>query len=84
MDSQELARNISSKMKQLREANGISKTNLAELVGVSTKTITAWETGTTIPQRAQKLIKLADALQITIDELVGRNRMKKDEDSDRG
>ena len=44
---------------------------LAELVGVDTQSVGAWENGTYLPS-LQAAVKLADVLQVSLDELAGR------------
>ena len=53
-----------------RQARGLSQEKLAELVGVSRQAVSKWEVGDAIPD-TDKLIPLARALNITVDELLG-------------
>ena len=53
-----------------RQAQGLSQEKLAELVGVSRQAVSKWEVGDAIPD-TDKLIPLARALGITVDELLG-------------
>ena len=53
-----------------RQARGLSQEKLAELVGVSRQAVSKWEVGDAIPD-TDKLIPLARALGITVDELLG-------------
>lgn len=59
-------------LKSLRLSCGIGQKQLAELLNISLKTISHWETGYSEPSIYQ-LIQLADYFDVTIDELVGRN-----------
>ena len=58
-------------LKFFRKTKGIGQFELAQVLSISTKTVSHWETGYTEPSIAQ-LIALADFFDVTIDELVGR------------
>jgi len=53
-----------------RQARGLSQERLAEQVGVSRQAVSKWEVGDAVPD-TDKLIPLARALGITVDELLG-------------
>ena len=53
-----------------RQERGLSQERLAEQVGVSRQAVSKWEVGDAIPD-TDKLIPLARALGITVDELLG-------------
>jgi len=63
---------FSKKLKQLRKEAGWSQQKLAEKAGLSYNVITKVEQGAAKNPNIQTMIKLADAFQISIDELVGR------------
>ena len=56
---------------QIRKTKGMSQEKLAEKVGVSRQAVSKWETGEAQPDLT-KVIALADALDVSIDELCGR------------
>ena len=58
-------------LKALRVAKGIAQAKLAELLNISVKTVSHWETGYTEPSVAQ-LVFLADFFDVSLDELLGR------------
>ncbi len=58
-------------LKAMREERQISLEELAEAVQVKPRTLRAWEYGEREPD-IRHLIALADALQCSIDRLVGR------------
>lgn len=58
-------------LKQLRESRGLTQARLAELIEVSPRVYNRWETGAAAP-RLDTLVKIADILNVTLDELVGR------------
>ena len=64
---------FSKKLKQLRKKSGWSQQKLAEKAGLSYNVITKIEQGAAKNPNIQTMIKLADAFQISLDELVGRN-----------
>lgn len=68
-------------MKQLRAIRkrlNMTQQQLADVLGVSRTTVTMWETSPTMPY-ARMLVKLADALDVTVDELLGVNEMEETE-----
>ena len=62
---------VKENLKLLRKQSGIGQARLAEMLSISPKTVSHWETGYTEPGISD-LIKLADVFDVTIDELVGR------------
>ena len=57
-----------------RKDKNLTRDNLAELLGVTTRTIINWETGKCMPDYSV-LISLCDVLNITVDELInGENK----------
>ena len=61
----------------MRHNKGFSQLMLARLLGVSQQAVAQWEIGKAYP-RSETLVKLADALDCTIDELYGRKSLDKD------
>jgi transcriptional regulator with XRE-family HTH domain len=61
---------MGARLKMLREAAGLSQVRLAELAGVTPRTVQNWEYG----KRTfdfESAVQLARALGITLDELAG-------------
>lgn len=58
-------------LKLLREAAGLTRTELAYKLGMSAQSVLNWEKGRGLP-RASMLCKIADFFGVTIDQLVGR------------
>lgn len=54
-----------------RKAAGYTQQRLAEELGVSRSAVAMWETGETRP-RSDRLLRLAEILGCTADELLGR------------
>ncbi len=59
------------KLIQRRREKGMTQEDLAERLSVSRQTVSKWENGECMPD-ADKFIRLADILEISLDELVGR------------
>lgn len=60
-----------NRLANFRKLHGLNQETLAERVGVSRQAVSKWETGEAQPDFA-KLIALADALEVSLDELCGR------------
>ena len=58
------------KIRELRQARGLSQARVAEDVGVSKPSVCKWETGVSVP-RTELLPLLARVLDCSIDELFG-------------
>lgn len=63
---------FAERLKLLREERKLTQARLAELIGVNARAYNRWERGNFIPQ-LDTLIKLADVLNIMLDELTGRS-----------
>ena len=62
---------FNEKLAQTRRARGMSQEDLAATIQVSRQAVSKWETGDALPD-LNKLLLLADALEISLDELCGR------------
>jgi transcriptional regulator with XRE-family HTH domain len=62
---------FATRLKTLRESRKLTQTRLAELIGVNSRAYNRWERGNFIPQ-LETLMKIADVLNVTLDELTGR------------
>ena len=63
---------LGERIVNLRTVRGISQSDLAEAMEVSRQSVSKWETGTSTPD-LEKLIKLADYFDLTLDQLVKGN-----------
>ena len=63
---------LGATIQRKRSERGLSQEQLAERVGVSRQAVSKWEVGDAIPD-TDKLIPLARALGITVDELLGND-----------
>ena len=61
---------IGEKIKELREDKGISQYRLAELTGINRSTINRYENGSIQKISCDNLIKICEALDIDIKELI--------------
>lgn len=60
------------RLKKLRTERKISATQLAKKIGITSQTIYQWEWDIAEP-RLSFLVWIADALDVSLDELVGRS-----------
>lgn len=63
---------IAQRLKLMREERGLTQTRLAELLGMAARSYNRWERGGHSPS-LEMLIKAADVLQVSLDELAGRD-----------
>ena len=63
---------LSKRVKEYRKQKGLTQQKLAEKTGLSFNTITKIEQGIGDSPTLKTLVKLADTLGVSIDELVGR------------
>jgi MerR family transcriptional regulator, light-induced transcriptional regulator len=61
----------STQIKELRKKKGYTQKELAQLLGIGQTTVANYEQGTRIPD-AEKLQRMADLFEVTLDYLVGR------------
>lgn len=59
-------------LRELRKSRGLTQVRLSELLEVSPRVYNRWENGSAAP-RLDTLVKIADILGVTLDELVGRS-----------
>jgi transcriptional regulator with XRE-family HTH domain len=62
---------------ELRESRGLTQARIVELLDVSPRVYNRWETTGTAP-RLDTLVRIADILSVTLDELVGRSEPSDD------
>lgn len=65
------------KIKELREAAGLSQKQLAERIQSTQQAVARWENGSAKPS-ADALMALADALDVTVDEILERTVARQD------
>ena len=66
---------FAERLKLLRNQRKLTQGRMAEILGVSLRMYCRWEAGEAMPY-ADTLVKIADALQVTADELLGRDELK--------
>ena len=64
---------ISKNVKELRKKTGLSQDQMARKANMPLSTYLKVENGVTPNPSIQTLLKIAEALEISLDELVGRN-----------
>lgn len=64
-----------NQIRKYRHKRNLKQSELALLVGVNRTAVTKWESGAAEP-RTSRLLKIADALRCSVDDLLG-NRKKK-------
>ena len=69
-------------LRELRKERGLTQEQAAEALFVSSKTVSRWETGATIPD-LETLVKLAEFYAVDIRELIGGERREPGEDADK-
>jgi transcriptional regulator with XRE-family HTH domain len=62
---------ITLKIRDLRQARGISQARLAELLEVSPVILSRWELGRSVP-RVDAIVKIAELLDVSVDAILGR------------
>jgi transcriptional regulator with XRE-family HTH domain len=62
---------LKSKIRELREARGLSTQQLADILGVSQRQVQLYEKGESVP-KIEGLIILADLFGVSTDYLLGR------------
>ena len=63
--------NVAQRLRELRTKRNLTQTRLAELMGISPRVYSRWETGDVTPH-FDTIVRLADTLGVTLDELAGR------------
>ncbi len=64
-------------LRLLRQARNITQARLAELLEVSPRVYNRWEKGGNVPH-FDTIVKIADILQVALDELAGRQEPSQD------
>ena len=69
--------NLGEKIYELRTKKNLSQGDLADKLDVSRQSVSKWENNTAVPD-LDKLIKLCDVFEISLDELTGREKIERD------
>jgi transcriptional regulator with XRE-family HTH domain len=71
---------LADNMMLLRKKKGISQAELGKIIGTSGDVIGRYERGDISPS-IEAVIKIADALEVSIDYLIGKTKMELDKDT---
>jgi transcriptional regulator with XRE-family HTH domain len=74
---------VGQRMSELRQVKGLTQKQLAEKIGVSQQDIAYWERQAPAP-RGEVLPKLAEVLEVSIDELMGMRQPKRRNEAPKG
>ena len=68
-------------LKQLRNEKGITQEQLAEILGVSGRTVSRWETGTNLPD-ISILVEISEYYNVEMKEILDGERKSKNMDNE--
>jgi len=68
---------FAERLKLLRQSRNMTQVRLAQLLEVDPRAYSRWEKGSNLPH-LDTLVKIADVLQVTLDELVARKESSND------
>jgi transcriptional regulator with XRE-family HTH domain len=63
---------LNERIRKLRLARGMTLQQLGDVFGISRGSVSSWESGVNVPD-ARKLVKLAEALGTTVEQLIAEN-----------
>lgn len=64
---------IADRIKQLREQNGMTQSELAKKLGITRSSVNAWEMGISVPS-TQYIIELSQLFKVTTDYLLKNDK----------
>ena len=67
------AKRFRESLADLRKRRNWTQEELGERTGLTRETVAAWEQGRAMGEAVNKLVAVADALEVTLDELCGRS-----------
>lgn len=73
--------NIGDQIRDLRKARGLNQDQLAEMASLNRVTVAKYESGKVEPG-AHALSRIADALEVSVDQLLGRVEPERDADEE--
>jgi transcriptional regulator with XRE-family HTH domain len=69
--SQDIHQNLRERLRAFREMRGLTQGDLGTKAGMAAASVSHFETGQRVPS-LDSLVKLADALEVSVDALLGR------------
>ncbi len=62
-----------NQIRKFRKKRNLKQSELALIIGVTRTAVTKWESGEVNP-RSDRLLKIADALRCSVDDLLGKRK----------
>ena len=72
---QTMEESLGQRIARLRKNKGLTQEELGDKVGVSSQAVSKWETDSSVPD-VMLLVKIANLFDISVDELLGNDRIK--------
>lgn len=66
---------LGQRIARLRKSKGLTQEELGDKVGISSQAVSKWETDASVPD-VMLLVKIANIFDITVDELLGNERVR--------
>lgn len=66
---------LGQRIARLRKSKGLTQEELGDKVGISSQAVSKWETDASVPD-IMLLVKIANIFDITVDELLGNERIR--------
>lgn len=71
---------LTARIIYLRESRGLNRTRLAQLSGVSLRTLEDWEAGRRVPRDVYQIHAVAAALDMSIEDYLGLKKIRRSGD----
>lgn len=72
---QTMEESLGQRIARLRKSKGLTQEELGDKVGISSQAVSKWETDASVPD-VMLLVKIANIFDITVDELLGNERIR--------
>lgn len=72
---QTMEESLGQRIARLRKSKGLTQEELGDKVGISSQAVSKWETDASVPD-IMLLVKIANIFDITVDELLGNERIR--------
>ena len=71
------AERFRQRLADFRRRLDLTQAELAERIGLTREVVASWEQGRTIGEEVSRLVAVADALNVSLDDLCGRTRIQR-------